>query len=480
MNRTPGQARPEERNVPRRIRIVLALFVVLALVRAFGLVMHKPLLALANNFDQIRLTTCIDVGPYRPGIAPEKNNPQAPLRFFSFYAAPLGACYWSSELLFTAPTAIGWKLAEKFTGTTVHSVRGLGLLRLLAWLLAGIWVTRAWLAAGNYGAALGNVAWLAIVGSDPVNTLYLNTFYSEPSALFGLYLCITGAVIAMATQRRDAMFVTLFGACILATSKFQHLAVPATLAISMLLIRAPASRRIALMLALGSVVGLGAATFNRIESAPLMRSMEVTNRADFILSALLLNVDDPKGTAARLGLDADCAARANVGGVFGLHAAFEQVCPGISAVSSAAAWGELLASPPAWGRIAVKVPAMMVAWIPFYLGVVEGGQFAKLPAGSPSLSSAIGESTAAATFLLLLPWLLLLASLRAPVPARTHILLCAVVVLVIPSIAVLGDGYLDFQKHTHLAFNAALASLFAPLAMLVGRRSRRSAAPAAD
>jgi|SRR6185437_5864968 len=84
----------------------LALLAVLALARGFGLVLHKPLLAFANNFDQIRFTACIDVGPNRPGVPPERNNPQAPLRYFSFFPLPADACYWTSDLAFTAPTAL--------------------------------------------------------------------------------------------------------------------------------------------------------------------------------------------------------------------------------------------------------------------------------------------------------------------------------------------------------------------------------------
>jgi hypothetical protein len=455
----------------RWLRIAIAFFAVIALVRGFGLVLHKPIIALANNFDQIRLTTCLDVGPFRPGVPPENSNPQAPLRFFSFYDAPSGACYWSSDLIFTAPTAMGWKLAENLTGNTVHSVRGLGMLRLLTWIVVGAWATRAWIKAGYYGAAFANVVWLGIVGADPANTIYLNAFYSEPSALLGLYLCIVGAGLTQATQRRAALLITLVGACLLATSKFQHLALPACLAIGVLCIRAPASRRIALVLALGSVVGIAAAAFNRIQSPPLMQSISSTNRADFILSALLLNVDDPRATATQLGLSADCAARANVGGVFGLDAAFEEVCPGISAVSSAAAWNQLIRSPSAWAKIATRVPSMMVPWIPFYLGLVEAKPFAKLPTNWPSLSDAIGSHVPVAVFLLFLPWVVLLLSIRAGPTVRTHAAMCAVVIVVVPAVAILGDGYLDFQKHTHLVFNASLACLCAPLSMFFGRRN---------
>ena len=450
--------------------VALVLLTLLALVRGFGLVLHKPLLAYANNFDQIRFTVCIDVGPNRPGVPPERNNPQAPLRYFSFFPLPADACYWTSDLAFTAPTALAWKIDEKLTGTDKHSVRDLGVLRMLAWCLAGAWVTRAWLRVGSRAAALANVAWLALVGFDPANTLYIDAFYAEPTSLLALYLCIAGAALAQATQTRGALLVTLLGACLLATSKFQHLALPGCFALALLLfVRTAVSRRVALVLLLGSLVGGGVVTINRVYSASLMQSLSTTNGADFILSALLLNVDDPVATAGRLGLAPDCAARANIGGVYGLHAPFEKVCPGIGAIPRRAAWGELVSQPRAFARLLARVPTLMLPWIPSYLGVVEGGQFEKLPARWPSLSGAIGDSALVAGLLLLLPWLTLGLAWRASAAVRTHLALCAAAVTVVPLIALFGDGYIDFPKHTHLVFSAAFASLCVPLAYLLGR-----------
>ncbi len=448
----------------------LGLLTLLALARGFGLVLHKPLLAFANNFDQIRFTACIDVGPNRPGVPPERNNPQAPLRYFSFFPLPADACYWTSDLAFTAPTALVWRADERLTGADKHSVRDLGVLRMLAWCIAGAWVTRAWLKAGSRAAALANVVWLALVGFDPANTLYLDAFYAEPTSLLALYLCVAGAALAQATQSRSALLVTLLGACLLATSKFQHLALPACFAFVLLLfVRTAASRRIALVLLLGSVVGGSVVAINRVYSASLMQSLSATNGADFILSALLLNVDDPTATAGRLGLAPDCAARANIGGVYGLHAPFEKVCPGIGSIPTRAAWGELVSQPRAFVRLLARVPTLMLPWIPSYLGVVEGGQFAKLPARWPSLSDAIGDSAVVAGLLLLLPWITLALARRAPADVRTHLTICAVATTAVPLIALFGDGYIDFPKHTHLVFSAALASLCVPLAYLLTR-----------
>jgi hypothetical protein len=63
---------------PRWARVALVVLALLALVRGITLVRHDPLLAMANNYDQIRYTICLDIAPWRPGVDPAKSNPPAP------------------------------------------------------------------------------------------------------------------------------------------------------------------------------------------------------------------------------------------------------------------------------------------------------------------------------------------------------------------------------------------------------------------
>ncbi|MCR6701607.1 MAG: hypothetical protein NVV68_10850 [Dokdonella sp.] len=90
---------------PPPVRIVLFALAAFALYRVLGLLLHDPLLALANNYDQIRYTGCYDVGPLRADVPAWHSNPQAPLRIYARQAIPEGNCYWSTDWLAGAAVA---------------------------------------------------------------------------------------------------------------------------------------------------------------------------------------------------------------------------------------------------------------------------------------------------------------------------------------------------------------------------------------
>ena len=58
---------PERTRLPGWFLLLLAVLALAALARACGLVLHRPLLAYANNYDQIRYSACLDLAPWRPG-----------------------------------------------------------------------------------------------------------------------------------------------------------------------------------------------------------------------------------------------------------------------------------------------------------------------------------------------------------------------------------------------------------------------------
>lgn len=451
---------PDQRGTPLALRIALIALFMLAFVRGMGLVLHTPLLGLANNYDQIRFSMCLDIAPYRPGVRADAGNAPAPLRLYSFQSVS-DSCYWTSDLLLTAPLSWAWRASERFGGPPVHSIRKLGVLRVLVWCLIGAWAARAWMQAGSPVAALASLAALAFAVFDPANSLYFNSFYAEPAAVLGLYLCLASVPLALMRPSRGASLAVLLGACLLATSKIQHVALPALLGFAVLASTCGKARTLALLLCVGSVVGATAAAVNRHQSAGLMDGIATTNRGDFVLGPLLLNVDDPNGTAASLGLSEACAAYASPAGVYRVPPPFERTCNGIKELSDARARLALLMRPAALARAVAQMPGKMLPWIPEYLGLVEGEDHGSLPASQPSLSSWFGSSAAMAAFLLSLPWLILFCALRlrANAAARAYLAMCAAASIGVPMVALFGDGYFEFAKHAHLAFSCVLASL---------------------
>jgi hypothetical protein len=123
---------PYSPQLPPWARIALVALAVLAVARGVLLVHHEPLLALANNYDQIRYSACLDLAPWRPGVQADRANPPAPYSRFAFQRLPRNTCIWTSDLLFTAPVALVWRIAEAFGGRPIHSIRRLADMRLLA------------------------------------------------------------------------------------------------------------------------------------------------------------------------------------------------------------------------------------------------------------------------------------------------------------------------------------------------------------
>ncbi len=93
--------------LPSWFRLLVITLALLALVRGLGLVMHRPLLAFANNYDQIRYTACLNLAPWRPGVQADAGNPKAPLVRYAFQPLPTGLCVLSSDMLLTNPPALG-------------------------------------------------------------------------------------------------------------------------------------------------------------------------------------------------------------------------------------------------------------------------------------------------------------------------------------------------------------------------------------
>lgn len=459
----------ERARLPVWFHLLLAVLAVVALARALGFVLHRPLLAFANNYDQIRYTACLDLAPWRPGERADRGNPQAPLSRYAFQPLPRGTCIWTSDLVFTAPVAAAWRLAEAFGGREIHSVRRLAEWRLLGWLLLAAWTTAALLRARQPHVAAGYLGWLALFGNDPANLLYFPTFYAEAGAILGFHACLAGAVVALVRPTRGALAVAAVGAAILAASKQQHLVLPLLLGLVLLAAAGAAGRKAAFAVLAGAVLGLAFQLGDLVRAPPMSHGVDAVNRANFVLGVLLPESSDPARVADILALEPGCTAYAGRS-VYAMPAPVEQVCTRVTDWPRLQPWWLLLSDPPALGRALLHVPHLLLPWIPG-LGVIEGATWGALPASQPSWNRLFGDRAAVATGLLLLPWLLFVACLRrrAPHAATGFALLCASGSAAVVLVSLFGDGDVEFAKHSQLAPNFALASFGLVIAVLVRR-----------
>lgn len=444
-----------------------------AAVRGYAMLGQDPLVALANNYDQVRYTACLGIYPDRPGVPPTQLNYQAPLSRYSFQEVPDQACYATSDLLFQGAAAGLWRAAERFGMTSPHSVRTLGELRLIAWLLLGLALTRAFAREGRGDLALAHNATLLVLGMDPVNTIYLNSFYAEAGALFFAWATLALAALAAlrATPGRLAwLALAAFG---LATAKFQHLALPLCVAAALLPLALRERRLWPVFAALliGGVPALGVQSWQMQRATPMNAAIRLANNTDTVLTALLPASPDPALTAQRLGLDARCAT-AKGKSIYTLGEPAEQACPGIAGFSRVKVLGLALREPGTLLHLAAMTPAQLLPWIPRYLGLVEGLEVAPLPIRFVTLDRLVAERVWLAWCLLLAPplgWAVAMVRARTGAAARAFAASCCALSLGVPLVGVAGDGIAELAKHAHLALNAGCAFMLCVAVAVVAR-----------
>lgn len=462
--------------IPHLIVVVLT---ICGLLRAIFLWSHDPLYAYANTYDQVRYSACFNIYPDRPAvIPPDENNPNAPYEDFRFAEARDPMCYWSSELVFGAITAISWHVAEIAGIQTPHSVRLIGALKLGALLAVSILLSRAWLRRRNHAAAIANAALLALLFSDPGNTLYLNTFYAEWSSLLCAYVLLSLLMMWHGEARNRWRMLAIAGAAfLLAASKMQHLVLPLSLAFGVLIVHRWRHGYFgwrALAMLFGAFLG-GYFQFVQLQrEVPMMDSIRQYNRADVVFTALLPLANDPPAFLREIGIDPACAIHSGKH-AWELPGLPETVCRGVLGFGYADQLRVLLLDPSMSLRLAGHAVDALDPWIAENIGQVEGRVLGKIPASMPSIGMPLRHWPFLQIVLLALPFIgvvILLVRRKTGTAAFEMSVLVCVTMTATLGVTVMGDGLADTAKQGHLVVNAASAWLiFAVIQGLAGSRT---------
>lgn len=451
---------------PLWLTCALTLCLIAGLLRAWLLIAHVPLLALANSYDEVRYSACFDLYPDRPdSIEPSRNSPQAPFAHYRFARNDQPMCYWTSDLLFQGVAAAIYRVERRAAGVHSHSVRWIGALKFAA--LFSVWLafTRAWLRRGEWGLALANGLLLPLLFADPANTVYANTFYAEWSGLLALYT-LSGLIVLSTCRPATTLSNRLLAAAAfaLATSKIQHLLLPLVCALIVLGLGYWRRRRWPWQgkaILLGALAGLAVQVVQLQRDSDAIRAIDMFNRADVTFTGLLPNARDPAAVAVELGLTPDClrflGTRAWQMDDYPQHA-----CPGLANVTRSRELALLLHDPALALRLGWHGVLALDPWLAPGLGLVEGGDFESLPRGFFSFSAVLTAVPLLRALLLCGPLLALIALLWPhPGHGRPRLLiytaLTVAVMVATLSITVLGDGLADTPKQGHLVINAALA-----------------------
>lgn len=440
----------------------------LMLVRGLLVVAADPMLAVANNYDMIRVQACIDAYPDRPAsVAPATHSPAAPISRFRFASGVGAPCFLTSEALFAWAAWPGMWLEQAVRGDHSFSIRWKGGVQLMAWFALAIWCTRRLIRCGRRDLAAGHAAVCALVVMDPGNTLYLNTFYSEASALLFLHAMLALVLVAFAAREapgRGLRIALAMSALLLVASKFQHVFVPLVVLLAML----PAARNVrgvkrpvALALLAGLAIGLLVQWMHR--NAPDSASIRHANVVDTLFTALLPNAGDPAALLDQLGLPRECLQQSG-SSWYTPGMGERMLCPQVFAIGHGDLLRAALADPAMLARALVGGIAQMAPWIPDHLGVVEGQAHAGLPESVPSWSRMVDAMGARALggWLSAVPLVAFFLVLfrRAPAQAAANVVVLAasVLPLCVLGAAVFGDGYADLARHVQLGVAALLAA----------------------
>ncbi|MGA8276590.1 MAG: hypothetical protein WB784_00105 [Rhodanobacteraceae bacterium] len=456
-------------SVERRIWLIFAVLWLLGVLRLAAVWAHNPLIAYANSYDETRYTSCFHLYPDRPAeVPPQQNSPGAPFDHYRFIATNDPMCYWSSELVFQGATITIYKIGALLGASGAHSVRWIGLLRIAALFWLSVAFSLAWVRRGQTRAAIANAALLPLVFADPGNTLYLNTFYAEWTALLAAYALISLIALWRGAHATRVRFVLLaLAGFVLASSKIQHLLLPFALGVIVLIFEWFEWRRVtwrSMALLIGGLAGLCFQFVQMQRDNAMMAAIRQYNAADVVFTGLVPFAQQPRALLAAHGIDPSCA-RFRGRDAWQLPGLPDRECQGLANFSRAEELTILLRHPTIAARLAWHGARALDPWIASNIGHVAGGDFAKFPAGMPSIGNALHASRPLQRMLLALPFVALAVLILRPrwrPRLFEYAMLISTLMIVTFVVTVFGDGLADTAKQGHLIINAALAFLLAP------------------
>ncbi len=361
----------------------LNLFLIIILcygaVRILTVTMHVPMYGYSNNFDFIRFHSLYGLYPDN-GVTGQ--NLEAPVSNYKL-TGPIDNdyIYFSSEMLFTS---IAVKLSLLFNllfglPLTVFKIQVLGMVKSIFLISIGFALTflffRKSVPAGFLSAAV-----FSLFASDPMNTLFFNTLYSEPSAFMFSYLSL-GLVFYIILFNHWSYRITLIlcaSLFMLGLSKFQLFLLPPCLVICFGFLYQVGvkdkieTRVFAKHTAIMFMAGFLAISLQLLQMrrpySDYMRLVRASNLTNTFLEGFLPLMEDKEKGLEILGLPVSCARY--IGKNWWSLGMESLPCPEVMRISRLKAFSLLAGEPSMLYKIAKKFFPATRPWI--YLPHIEG------------------------------------------------------------------------------------------------------------
>jgi putative flippase GtrA len=447
-----------------------------AVFRGGTILLSDPMLALANNYDMVRVHACLKAYPIRgPDAHPFSGSPDAPIARYQFRYEIAAPCFFTTEAVLARLARPLFKAESMRSADGSFTIRWGGLIKFALFIAIAVGLTIAWLRRRQVRSALANATIVAVVLVDPAVTLYLNGFYAEYGAVLFGYGTIAGAALLLGgptPPRPWSLALLALATFAFVCTKVQHAGLGLTIALFMalpLLFRVRLDRRVLAAVAFGGLLGLTAQLIHLHQ--PANESMRLANLTSTILRTLLPLSDNPGRTAVNIGLPERC----------GLYAGYswylppisgrveDHPCPEVAQTSYFRLLGLAFVEPGLFARFVIGGLAHSRPWIPNsydgmqYLGVVEGAsRGTPLPEGWFSWSRLLDRLPLWAIYVIvILPTLTMAALLslrRSTTPTGTAVLTALALAPYPVGIAVMfGNGYQDAAKQMHLLYVCVLS-----------------------
>lgn len=503
----PTLSLPTSRTLPALLLIILLFG--FGAARVLTLTTHRPLVGYANTGDFFRLLACYGLQAVTPLDVYDPRTLAAPVSSYARVGNPIKEdCYLSSQtfLIDTALLANSLRAVNDFDLQTLGITSAIFLCVLcggLLWLYARL----------SLRHALYLSVCFAFLFTDPFVTLFANTFLSEFSAIVFAITSVALAAYILFSKDWSLEIALLLGFSLflLGTSRLQNLALPLLISAWLGLVAlwqwksVVARRRIPVVLSIalsGSLVAFGLQQFQNARPG-YMNALRMVNRADAYFGALLPAMRDPRDALLVLGLPRSCAPY--IGKTwYDMQDNLKQCARAVRELPAAAFLRLVWHDPTVVARLTPMVIDQTRPWLISYVGQVEGGAFESFVTDEPGLQWSIANPVrelSPSNYRWLISFLgvgavlagvVLGVGLFQPMPPRWSSLallqwLLTAIFFYVTLTALLGDGLLDFAKHTFLGKPALLlgnilgVSLFASILWRFARSklSRGSAVTAA-
>ena len=457
-------------NINSLIVLLACLLLFIGIGRIFSLAMYNPVLGYANNYDMIRLQACHQIWSADTIIDITAGTPTAPLRRYTLDKRVETPCFPSSELLFTHSGIELGKLKNLATGEVLISIKTIGLVKAIFLAVTAIFASLFFYRSQLYGAMLANGLVMLLVLSDPGITLYMNTFYTEFSAVYFLYLALIGVVVTAAGQWKlihsAPLLIGLLG---LGFSKPQHM--PLALCMGLLLatfaLVIQRQWKIIPALLLCSLMPLLLQTSGYFE--PRNESMVRVNKVNLVGSMLGIT-NNPERVLTDLTLPDSCKILAGRNG-YDPEIQKSNICPELKKIGNGTITLALIKNPLLLAKLVQIALEQQKNWVFDMYGQVEHGRTESAGHYQRTISSFV--QALPNSMLVLLPFIATLAVImlliggryRSGVLRQEHLYLLMLIATqaVIVVSAILEGGSVGAAKSIHLFFPLLLSQfIFLP------------------